>query len=240
MKTSLVLLSLLPIVAFAAVLPKAAQTPDEVAKEVIEDVDKFIPGVNNHTLNALIDLSTQTEKRVAVAKKELDALQKEDMSKFEETKKKVKASYDAAQNDIDKAITLASTTVKTGKPLVDNEIATLKAHATQYGELKDKVNQALDSAHEILIKRLSVQSDIDHNTEYFQQIYEYYEAALTWIPNPPPQSQYAEVIQILEGGLDQLVKTMKDDAEHFRSVTQPHADEHQINDMIKLTITGHA
>ena len=237
----MVFLLVLPFVALAAVLPNQQQDAQKVAQEVKEQVDGFMTGLFMYTSVVFTETPKLMEERVEMAKKEFDTLKEQAKDKFEETKQKVNGTYQEVKVELIKAASDAEQAMKTAQEQLAYQINAFKGHADQtYGDLKDKVKQALNNAHEDLQKMLklaeermgSAEMQIDDQLNFYTD--GDYESTLYQYPG---WEHYGQAVHVLKKGLNKCVNVMK------RRVEQVHQewkteDVKKIDNDIERTITG--
>jgi len=233
MKTSLVLLSLLPIVALAAVIPQ--QDVKQVVEDVQVHVDVLLGIFGDEVMKRLGDI--HEDKSVAEYKKELDDLQKQPQEKFEETKKQVKDKFEVNSIFIYTDASYTAKLIQLNRQEFDSSINQMDV--AQYGDLKDKVSAAVKNAQNDFDKTLdSAKKPLDQaekeTKEQLDLAEKNYEAAIL---KNPGYDKYHEAVDLLKQGYDKAAQIMNGKVEESNKVMKA-IDVKKINDDIEHTISG--
>jgi len=202
-------------------------------------------GVFMFTSVAFGELPGKVEQRATGTIKGLDGLKNEDISKFEGLVTKVTMTYIFAKREISQEVTAAKTTAQKGESTLDSAFEILKTHATQtYGELKDKVIQALDNAHKELTRFLKIaetgMASAEKNAENALSSAEVaYETATKALGKKPTHEQFVAAVQKLEDGLTKTVDEVKQKVDEVTAAWGKESMQ-KLDDDINRTITGSA
>lgn len=174
MKTILILFSILPIIAFSAVVPlyyadqhslakrntnptkdDSKIDPNKVVEEVQERVDDFMRSFFMITSVAVDKRPKDIEKISNDARNELEALKNKNIT--EEAKKKVREIFEKAQDQILNDTSTIVNLFQTVSLELVTKIDELKEHARRaYGDLDSKVSKPLDDVHKKLENFLNI------------------------------------------------------------------------------------